>query len=248
MNTFALRRQLKQDMKDKGLDSDLLDDPDAIIPNQPGSTLDIIKNDRYEKGLRYCLDTNCDPSDWRRKTYETCYQCPSFKLKSVCLSCARHCLFDQKLIPYIRQRIAEPKKRGSVFREQTEEETLELDKVDNSSILPGNACDCVLSGKCVCSWSTIRAIFDSIANPEDNCVAPNQVRVLLQSLRAPAPVDNADVEECLMTLAEGIEQADFPRLNPVKFEMWYREFYQEIGDERTRLLKQIYDQQMAKKR
>ena len=72
-------------------------------------------------------------------------------------------------------------------------------------------------------------------------VSFNQVRVLLQMLRAPAPVDNADVEECLMTLAEGIEHAELPRLNPVRFEMWYREFYQEIGDERTRLLKQIYD-------
>ena len=125
-------------MRNKGLDSDLLDDAEAIIPDQPGSNQNEIKNDQFERGLRYCLDTMVDPADWRRKTYETCYQCPGLKLKSVCLSCARHCLFDYNLVPYIRLRVAEKKKKSSVFHEHTEEDEIEENKMDNNvSVLPG---------------------------------------------------------------------------------------------------------------
>ena len=51
-----------------------------------------------------------------------------------------------------------------------------------------------------------------------------------------------------MTLAEGVEDRVDPKIDPVTFEMWYREFYQEIGDERARLIKQIRDQLNQKKR
>lgn len=236
------------DMRSKGLDPDLLDDANAIIPGQPGATDAEILTERYEKGLRYCLDTQCDPADWRRKTYETCYKAPGLGLKSVCLSCARHCLFDQNLVPFIRLRLTEKKKKKK--RVLTDDD----DDLDHDTghteqiILTGNACDCVMSGRCVCSWSPIRAVFDKIANPTDQSIMPNQVRPLLQLLRAPAPVDNADVEEALMTLAEGVEDATSPKILPVPFELWYREFYQEVGDDRAQLLKQIHDAQMLKKR
>lgn len=44
---------------------------------------------------RYCLDTFVDKNEWRRKGLETCYECytKTFRLKSVCIACARNCLF-----------------------------------------------------------------------------------------------------------------------------------------------------------
>ena len=51
-----------------------------------------------------------------------------------------------------------------------------------------------------------------------------------------------------MTLAEGIESAAEPKIEPVNFELWYREFYQEVGDERARLLKQVRDQMAQRKK
>lgn len=112
-----VKKQLRRDLANKGMDPDLLNDPLAVVKDQPGSNLTEVLPELFEKGLRYCLDSLVDPSDWRRKTYETCYECTTLKLTSVCMSCARHCLFAQKLRPYIRRR-----------------------SVGN------NLCDCILSG------------------------------------------------------------------------------------------------------
>lgn len=251
MNSFALKKQLKLDMREKGIDPELLNDSHAILPNQPGSNANEILNERFEKGLQYCLDTKCDPSDWRRKTYETCYQAPGLGLKSVCLSCARHCLFGEKLVPYIRYRPGIAKKKASklvVTNEERNGVNSSSAAVDIEKSLPNSACDCILSGKCKCSYSNVRAIFDKFADIVSQCIVPNQVRKVLQDLRSPAPVDNADVEECLMTLAEGVEEADRPHIKPVEFEIWYREFYQEGGDERSQLMIHMYKKMLMKKK
>jgi len=91
-------------------------------------------------------------------------------------------------------------------------------------------CDCRSSGLCQCAYSTIRAQFDKLA-ADDKCIGPNQVRDLLKVLKIPYPVEGADVEDCLLTLAEGREDETYPRIAPVPFESWYRKYYDEGVDE-----------------
>jgi hypothetical protein len=57
------------------------------------------------------------------------------------------------------------------------------------------------------------------------------VRDLLKVLKIPYPVEGADVEDCLLTLAEGREDETFPRIAPVQFESWYRKYYDEGVEE-----------------
>jgi hypothetical protein len=73
----------------------------------------------------------------------------------------------------------------------------------------------------------VRNFFDQVCDVEDQCIGPHQVRQLLKILRAPFPVENADVEDCVTMLANGIEDATTPRISPVAFERWYRKFYDE---------------------
>lgn len=194
----AITKRLKHSMVKQGLDPEMIEKPDLILPDQIGSNDVELKNDMYEKGLRYCMDTFCEEFDWRRKALETCFECitKTHHLKSVCLACARNCLANEKLRPHIR------------FRK------------------PKDICDCRISGLCVCSWSKVRAAFDKLID-EDKCIGPNQVRELLRALRAPYPVENADVEDCLLNLAEGREDEYSPRIGAVPFEKWYRKYYDE---------------------
>lgn len=197
-------KQVKITMEKNGFDSTLLDDGEAAVPNQVGSTDDPLRVDKYDKGLRYCMDSFVDPADWRRKSYEVCFEArlKNFHLKSVCLACARFCQHDVRLTPYVRVRSE------------------------------GNTkCYCKESGKCVCYWTVIRSKFDLIAD-EDGYIAPKQVRKLLVSLRAPAPVELEDVDECLVELAEGAPpDAEEPRIAAVPFEKWYRIYYDEFEDD-----------------
>jgi len=70
---FMLRR-LKDDLRKKGIDPKSIDNPVAVLPGQPGSTAEQTHNDQFEPGLRYCMDTNPNPKEWRRKAYEACYE------------------------------------------------------------------------------------------------------------------------------------------------------------------------------
>ena len=95
-----------------------------------------LSSSTFEKGLRYCMDTFKDPMDWRRKGLETCYTCttPAFQFTAVCLACARTCLSNQRLVPYIRGRAST------------------------------DLCDCGTSGNCLARWSTVRVGFDKVAD------------------------------------------------------------------------------------
>lgn len=155
------------------------------------------------KIYRYCLDTQCDPFDWRRKALEACFEVFTEKkhLKSVCLSCARNCLSSYRLRPYVRNRSSK------------------------------DICECRTSGLCQCSWSLIRAEFDKLAE-EDKCIGPFQLRDLLKLLRQPYPVEAGDMESCVLALSDGKEEGRLPRIHPVKFEKWYRKHFDE-KDENT---------------
>lgn len=197
----AIVRRLKLALKKEGMDPNLLDNPEAILSDQAGYSETEVKNDVYEKGLRYCLDSYVDEFDWRRKAMEACFECflpGNHHLPKVCLSCARNCLSRYRLRPYIRSRNK------------------------------GDTCDCRLYSKmCVSIWSPVRQEFDNLCQ-EDKCIGPNQIRGLLKILRAPYPIENADVEEALSLLAEGAdEDEETPRLKPVPFERWYRKYYDE---------------------
>lgn len=190
-----LRAILRRDMRSKELNPDLLDTPLAHMPGQTASTAEPLKNEKFEKGLRYCLDTHGDPGDWRRKVYETTFECGYLKLKSICLTCARLCKNKYLLRPYIRKRAK------------------------------GDVCDCSQRGLCLCRFTVARAAFDKICG-EDQCIGPCQLRALLQSLRAPLLVEGADMEVCLLALAEGAsEDSELPRIKPLAFEKWYEAYY-----------------------
>jgi hypothetical protein len=102
----AIEKKLKKQMERQGIDSKLLDIPNASMLKQIGATNAPLRKERFEKGLQYCLDTKCDPEDWRHKAYEICFECvmPGHIYKGVCLSCARQCLNHYGLRPYIRKR------------------------------------------------------------------------------------------------------------------------------------------------
>jgi len=149
------------------------------------------------------MDSYPNPSDWRRKTYETCFEAKlhGFNLDSVCLACARFCLSGLRLRPYIRIRT------------------------------PGNTkCFCKEAGTCVCYWSRIRAKFD-LVSAEDGCIGPNQIHDLLKALRDPAPLELEDVEECLAVVGDGAKEEDtMPRIEPLPFEKWFRQYYDEFEE------------------
>lgn len=50
--TNGIRMRLKHSMMKLGMDPTLIDDPDAVLPNQVGSEDKQLKNDAYAKGLR----------------------------------------------------------------------------------------------------------------------------------------------------------------------------------------------------
>lgn len=97
-------KQVKKLMQRQGFDPALLDTPNAPIDDQAGATDKVLNIALYEKGLRYCLDTHRDPDEWRRKSYEVCYNVliDGLHLPSVCLSCAKHCLSGGRLVPYVK--------------------------------------------------------------------------------------------------------------------------------------------------
>ena len=64
---------------------------------------------------------------------------------------------------------------------------------------------CRLSGLCVSRYNTIRAFFDQLVD-DDSCVGPSDIKQLLKNIRAPYPVDSADISDCLLSLAEGREE------------------------------------------
>lgn len=208
-------------------DATLLEDPEVVLSDQAGLTAQELRNDVFDRGLQYCLDTKCDPFDWRRKSLEACFEVivpPGRHLKKVCLSCARNCLHMYRLRPYIRSRDA---------------------KID--------VCDCRVSGLCRSLWSPVREQFDLLSSEmlcDDGCIAPKHVRSLLKRLRAPFPVESADVEEALGYLADGLENADSPRINPVKFEDWYRKHYDEHGDDdpQQHIARYLQEQQQQRKK
>ena len=106
----------------------------------------------------------------------------------------------------------------------------------------------------MCSLSDIRRAFDNISD-RDGCIGPFQLRELLQYLRGPAPIEEAEVEEvngivamtsiivtlrlhlcflfqCLMTLGStSDESVQYPRIAPIVFERWYKLFYNIYDDD-----------------
>ena len=65
---------------------------------------------------RYCLDTFIDKNEWRRKGLETCFTCAmkTIKLKSVCIACARNCLFGYVLSTHTEERRKEEKRKETI--------------------------------------------------------------------------------------------------------------------------------------
>lgn len=151
--------------------------------------------------FRYCMDTIEAPPElrWRRKGMETCYECPPLKLTSVCMACARRCQRDRLLIPRVRPRSSK------------------------------DICDCRISGLCRCKYSHVREQFDRLITPttgfKDECIGPNLLRTLLEKCLHPMPLENSDMEECLINLSEGDETAEVPRITAWNFENWYDQHF-----------------------
>ena len=201
VNKLVLK-QVKIAMEKAGFDPSLLDDGEAAVPNQVGSTDEPLRVDKYEKGLRYCMDSFVDPADWRRKSYEVCFEArlKNFHLKSVCLACARFCQHDLRLTPYVRVRTK------------------------------GNTkCYCKESGKCVLLVGNTIQIRPCRRGGWMHRTSPSAKATY--QLEGPAPVELEDVDECLLELAEGSPpDAEEPRIQAV-LEKWYRIYYDEYEDD-----------------
>jgi hypothetical protein len=197
-------KQVKKLMEKSGFDPNLLDNPDAPLSSQVGATDKPLRIDKFEPGLRYCMDSFKDPSDWRRKSYEVTFEAggSGYHLKSICLACSRHCCAGMYLRPFIRQRT------------------------------PGNTkCYCRSAGLCKCYWSPIRNLFDQ-ATQDDGKIGPNQVMALLVRLRDPAPVEEEDKEECLISLVgHNDDTVTEPRIEALAFEKWFRTYFDEYEEE-----------------
>jgi len=85
-------------------------------------------------------------------------------------------------------------------------------------------CDCNKVGQCQCRWSMIREQFDKLSG-EDECIGPNQLRELLTELRSPLPLDSVDLDEALLALSDGEEDASRPRITAQEFEAWYNGYF-----------------------
>eukprot|EP00596_Hydrurales_sp_CCMP1899_P000603 CAMPEP_0119046636 /NCGR_PEP_ID=MMETSP1177-20130426/47913_1 /TAXON_ID=2985 /ORGANISM="Ochromonas sp, Strain CCMP1899" /LENGTH=528 /DNA_ID=CAMNT_0007020065 /DNA_START=236 /DNA_END=1819 /DNA_ORIENTATION=- len=57
-------KSVKIFMKSKGIDPNLIDEPDKLLPDQVGSKDEDLENKTIGKGLQYCLDTFVDETDW----------------------------------------------------------------------------------------------------------------------------------------------------------------------------------------
>lgn len=162
-------------MESKGLDPDIIDHPYSYMPGQPGMTTAPVKNDVFEGGLRYCMDTWQEPNDWRRKGYETAYEVPSLKMARVCMSCARRCHAKRY------QRVLFVPRRSA------------------------DKCSCAQTQHCKARWTQVRCEFDKIADSDesgrgqvDGCIGPQDLRTLITDLRKPIPIMEADTENAIL--------------------------------------------------
>ncbi len=65
-------------------------------------------------------------------------------------------------------------------------------------------------------------------------LGPNKLRELITVLRAPVPLETADVEDAIFELCGGKEieeSSPLPFILPVVFEKWYKDRFQEYMDE-----------------
>ena len=101
---------------------------------------------------------------------------------------------------------------------------------------PGDHCQCRRSKYCVCRLNKVRAVFDKFTCVDvlDVCVGPCDMRKLLHALRAPAPVSKDELDDCLVSLADGDERASLPRIHPNDFELWYRNYFNEYEEDDDR--------------
>jgi hypothetical protein len=189
-------KTLKADVKRKGIDPKLLDDPLRVLPGQPGSLDETIRNEQFEPGLRYCLETYIDPADWRRKGVETCFTVPTMKLKSICLTCARFCHKGTRLGIFVRY-------RGSK-----------------------DICDCARQKFCKCSWSTVRNEFDKKAEIDGCIGPDKIRDVLQALRGpAPVDTSEVEECLLVLTDGDSEDRTE-PRVTAFRFEKWYKDYYQ----------------------
>ena len=88
----------------------------------------------------------------------------------------------------------------------------------------------------MCRLNKVRAVFDKFTCVDvlDVCVGPCDMRKLLHALRAPAPVSKDELDDCLVSLADGDERASLPRIHPNDFELWYRNYFNEYEEDDDR--------------
>lgn len=95
-----------------------------------------------------------------------------------------------------------------------------------------DVCDCRTSGQCHCAYSYVRDQFDRLITPnigfKDECIGPNLLRRLMENCLHPMPLENSDMEECLIALSEGDEMAEVPRITPWAFEKWYNSHFSKV--------------------
>ncbi|GMI09188.1 hypothetical protein TrLO_g12383 [Triparma laevis f. longispina] len=149
---------LKKAMEDKGLNSEFLDTPDAILPGQPGLVNHACEYEGSEPGMQYCIDTikNPDQNEVIMKMkgpYETTYHCIRCRFQHVCMACARHCHGRHPV------------------------------KVNFKLRHYADTCQCCEHDICNIRWSHVRHEFDKLAlQNDDKCIGIDQIEDVLSGL------------------------------------------------------------------
>lgn len=128
---------LKARLKQLEMDPTLLDRPDERLLEQTGDKDAPLEQEKFESGLQYCMETKCDPGDWRKKTYDIVFSCAPLRLNTVCMACARRCHRRRHLVTHLRKRVR------------------------------GDKCDCYYSSHCTIRWSVVREKFDNVAADDE---------------------------------------------------------------------------------
>jgi len=206
--------KLKAKLEEDHLDSAGLDEPDAMVPGQPGvANVPARPSPPFEPALRYCLDTVplANPRDKsrdiaRRSSYEAVVRCLPCGLRLVCRACARRCHGGHAVEPSFVRWVP-----------------VEM------------VCGCLASGKCRVKWSKERAVFDGLVEatqkerisetdtraPADEVLGMGHFRRLLRDLH-PAGVaeDDFDSGEVGLHTAAGTTSW-------AAFEKWHTPYFEE---------------------
>ena len=96
-----VKDELKRVMKTEGLDAELLENRNGLVPGQPGMKDQDITVEEEKYGMPWCLDTWSKSKFLSVCSWPTRYTCNGCKMKQICMACARKCHKGHGLIVHM---------------------------------------------------------------------------------------------------------------------------------------------------